>query len=68
LALISSTTILATLALARPMNESAPVSSAIMPTLMAAFVMPAASHELCARCGASQVEKVPWSTSQRALL
>jgi hypothetical protein len=50
------------------MNESAPVSSAIMPTLMAAFVMAAISHELCARCGASQVEKMPWSTSQHALL
>src|SRR5690348_348835 len=54
MALISSTTILATLALARPMNESAPVSSAIMPTLMAAVVMAATSHELCA------VARVRW--------
>jgi hypothetical protein len=49
------------------MNESAPVSSAIMPTLMAASVMAAASHELRARYGASQVEKMAWSTSQHAL-
>src|ERR1700730_4653784 len=48
LALISSTTILATLALARPMNESPPVSSAIMPTLMDGCVMADTSHELCA--------------------
>jgi len=33
------------LALARPMNESAPVSSAIMPTLMDACVMADTSHE-----------------------
>ena len=36
---MSSITILATLALARPMNESGPVWSAIMPTLMGACAM-----------------------------
>ena len=41
---MSSTTILATLALATPMNERVPVWSAITPTLIDDFVMAFSRH------------------------